>query len=66
MAPSRLHFLQSVDPMNLIVGQMRDVLFFGRITHPEKLVEMVILAAMLFASTLWGFRRLAVDLAKDV
>jgi ABC-type polysaccharide/polyol phosphate export permease len=52
--------------MNLIVGQMRDVLYFGRINHPEKLVQMVVLAALLFVITLWAFRRLAVDLPKDV
>ncbi|MEY2433506.1 MAG: lipopolysaccharide transport system permease protein [Acidimicrobiaceae bacterium] len=66
MAPSGLHFLQSVDPMNLIIGQMRDLMYLGQINHPEKLVEMVLLAAALFAGTLWMFRRLAVDLPKDV
>ena len=66
MAPSRVRFLGSVEPMNLIVGQMRSVLYFGRVHEPLKMVLMVALTAGLFGATLTAFRRLATDLPKDV
>lgn len=66
MAPGGLHFLESVEPMNLIVGQMRSILYFGRVDEPIKMVLMVTITAALFTVTLIAFRRLATDLPKDV
>ena len=66
MAPTSLRFLQSVDPMNLIVGQMRSILYFGRVDEPIKMALMVALTATLFTLTVALFRRFAADLPKDV
>ena len=66
MAPDSVQFLQSVDPMNLIVGQMRSVLYFGNVDEPIKMAVMVVLAAVLFVASLAFFRRFAADLPKDV
>jgi lipopolysaccharide transport system permease protein len=66
MAPSSISFLRSIDPMNLVVTQMRDVLYRGRLLHMVELGLMVALSAALFAGSLVVFRRLSTDLAKDV
>ena len=66
MAPDSVQFLQSVDPMNLIVGQMRSVLYFGNVDEPVKMAVMVVLTAVLFAGSLAFFRRFSADLPKDV
>src|SRR4051794_18759131 len=66
MTPSRIRVLRSVDPMNLIVGQFRDVLYFGHVSHPLHMVETLAMAVGLFAVSLVVFRRLAVNLPKDV
>ena len=34
MAPHSLSFLTSVDPMNMIIGQFRDILYYGHISRP--------------------------------
>lgn len=66
MAPRSVHFLRSVDPMNLIVGQMRAVLFAGRIDRPGQLALMVLGCGSLLVVSLAVFRTQAVNLAKDV
>jgi ABC-type polysaccharide/polyol phosphate export permease len=52
--------------MNLVVTQMRDVLYRGRVLHAVELGVMVALAAALFIGALAVFRRFSTDLAKDV
>lgn len=66
MAPKSVHFLRSIDPMNLIVGQMRSVLFFGRIDEPVQLVTMLVSCTGLFLVALAVFRKSSANLAKDV
>ena len=66
MAPRGVQFLRSVDPMNLIVGQMRDILYFGSLTRPGHLLLMLGSSALFFAAAVAVFRRFAADLAKDV
>lgn len=66
MVPARVRFLRSVDPMNMIVGQFRDVLYYGHISHAPHLVLMLVVCSVFFAVTVAGFRRLAADLPKDV
>lgn len=66
MAPGWLHWLRRADPMNLIVGQFRGVLVYGRVARPDHVVLMVVVCAVLFAVCLTVFRRLAPELPKDV
>lgn len=66
MAPRRFSFLQSVDPMNLIIGQFRAVLYFGRIERPAHMAWMVILSTALFAVCLALFRRFSKHVAEDL
>lgn len=66
MAPSQLYFLRSVDPMNLIVSQFRDVLYSGRLFQPAHMVIMMGLCAALFVVSLAVFRRASRQLPKDV
>jgi ABC-type polysaccharide/polyol phosphate export permease len=66
MAPRSVHFLRTIDPMNLIVGQMRAILFTGRIERPAQLVLMLAACLALFGVSLAFFRTRAVNLAKDV
>jgi ABC-type polysaccharide/polyol phosphate export permease len=66
MAPESIAFIRSFDPMNLVVTQMRDVLYRGRLLHTAELGLMVTLSAAVFVGALLLFRRFATDLAKDV
>jgi lipopolysaccharide transport system permease protein len=66
MAPGMLAAVRRFDPMNLVVTQMRDVLYRGRLTHAFELGLMVALSAALFVGALVLFRRFSSDVAKDV
>jgi ABC-type polysaccharide/polyol phosphate export permease len=66
MVPHTLHFLRSVDPMNIVIAEFREVLYGRHFTRPAHLVEMFALCAVLFVLCLSLFRRLSVDLPKDV
>ena len=43
MSPGPVRFLRSLDPMNMIVGQFRDILHFGQLSRPVHAVLMVLL-----------------------
>ena len=66
MAPGSLRFLRSVDPMNMIVGQFRDVLHYGKVSRPLHAVLMLAVCAGCFLASRAVFRRLSVQLPKDV
>jgi ABC-type polysaccharide/polyol phosphate export permease len=66
MAPSSLTFLRSFDPMNLIVSQFRDVLYFGHMEGASHLFKMMLAPTLLFIVSLTIFRRYAPSLPKDV
>lgn len=66
MAPGGARFLRSVDPMNMVVGQMRDILYFGRLSRPGHLVLMLLVSAAVFVASIALFRRFSTNLAKDV
>ena len=66
MTPAQLTFLESVDPMNMIVGQMRAVLYYGRIARPLHMIWMVVACAILFFVSLAVFRRFSVGLPHDI
>jgi ABC-type polysaccharide/polyol phosphate export permease/GT2 family glycosyltransferase len=61
-----LLFLRSVDPLNLIIGQFRDVLYYGHLSRP--LHDAIVLAAtvvLLFLAT-GMIKRFSPSLPKDV
>lgn len=66
MAPTGIRFLRSVDPMNMIVGQMRDILYFGDLSRLGHLALMLLVTAALLAASIALFRRFSTNLAKDV
>ena len=66
MLSDRLLFLRSVDPINLIVGEFRDVLYLGHVSRP--LHDVIVLFAtaglLVFATSL--IKRAGTALPKDV
>jgi ABC-type polysaccharide/polyol phosphate export permease len=66
MAPRPLQAMRSIDPMNMIVGQFRDVLHFGSISRPGHMVLMLVVCLVVFVVALTVFRRTTANLAKDV
>jgi ABC-type polysaccharide/polyol phosphate export permease/GT2 family glycosyltransferase len=63
---SGLRFLQSVDPANLIVGQFRDVLYYGHISHLGHMFVMLALCLATWLVCLEIFRRHDSRLPKEV
>ncbi len=61
-----LRALRSIDPMNMIVGQFRDLLYFGQFSRPLNSALMVAVCAGLFTLSLALFRRVAPVLPRDV
>ncbi len=66
MVTGRLGVLRSVDPMNLIVGQFRDILYWGQVSRPGHLLLMLVLCAGSLVISLTVFRRFAPQIPKEV
>jgi lipopolysaccharide transport system permease protein len=66
MVPEGLSFLESVDPMNMIVGQFRDVLYYQQVSRPTHLGLMLVVCALFFLGARATFRRASRELPKDV
>jgi ABC-type polysaccharide/polyol phosphate export permease len=66
MTPNSLTFLRTFDPMNLIVSQFRDVLYFGHMEGASHLFKMMLAPLLLFIAALAIFSRFAPSLPKDV
>ena len=66
MIPHALKILRSIDPMNVIVGQFRYVLYEGHVARPAHVPLLLLACAAIFAVSLAVFRRLSLDLAKDI
>jgi ABC-type polysaccharide/polyol phosphate export permease len=66
MASDAVRTATTLDPMRWIVEQFRDVLYEGRVDDPLAHGVTLAACAALFAGGLTLFRRLAVDLPKDV
>ncbi|HAS09434.1 MAG TPA: hypothetical protein DCS55_02775 [Acidimicrobiaceae bacterium] len=66
MVPEGLQFLQSTDPMNMIVGQFRDVLYYGSVSRPGHMALMLIVSAVFFVVCTAVFRRCSGELPKDL
>ena len=58
--------VRAVDPMGHVVGLFRQVLYDGRVTSWAPWLLTPLLCGIAFAAGLAVFRRLAVDLAKEV
>ena len=66
MKPEGLSFLDSVDPMNMIVGQFRDILYYQQVSRPLHLALMFVVSAGFFVASRALFRRLGRELPKDL
>ncbi|MDP8975942.1 MAG: ABC transporter permease [Actinomycetota bacterium] len=66
MAPSAVRFLRSLDPMNMIVGQFRDILHYGQVSRPLHTVLMLTVCSVCFMASRALFRHFAPSLPKDV
>jgi ABC-type polysaccharide/polyol phosphate export permease len=66
MVPKAIEQFQTYEPVGLVVGQFRAVLYRGTIDEPFKLVLMLVSCAAVFLISHAVFTRFTVDLAKDV
>ena len=66
MVPDSLEFLRSVDPMNMIIGQFRDILYYQSIQRPDHFVLMLVVCVVFYVVCLRVFRAFSRDLPKDV
>ena len=58
--------LRSVDPMNMIIGQFRDVLYFGSLSRPSHTVLMVFVCGLSFLVANVIFQRIAPEIPKEL
>lgn len=58
--------LRSVDPMNMIIGQFRDILYFGHLSRPGHTVLMVIVCTMTFLIANMLFSRVTPQFPKEL
>lgn len=66
MAGDRLQFLRSIDPMNMIVGQFRDILYYGQAPRLSRLAAMFVICVAFSGVCVAVFRRFAPSLPRDV
>ena len=66
MVEGPLRSLRSIDPMNMIVGQFRYVLYHGHVFRPTHMVLMLLVASATFVVSLGVFRRASRNLAKEL
>ena len=66
MTPGPARILRSIDPMNMIVGQFRDILYWGHVSQPAHMAVTLVFCALLCFGSVTVFRSLTKDLAKDV
>jgi ABC-2 type transport system permease protein len=66
MLSKRLLFTRSIDPVNLIVGEFRDVLYYGHLSRPLHDVIALFATAGLLVLGMALVRRLSATLPKDV
>jgi ABC-type polysaccharide/polyol phosphate export permease len=57
---------KSIDPMQVIIGEFRDVFIFGHVSYPAHYFEVLIVSIVLFVVVETGFRSLTKELAADV
>jgi lipopolysaccharide transport system permease protein len=58
--------LRSIDPMNMIIGQIRDILYYGHLSRPGHTVLMLIVCTMVFVVANVIFNRVSPQFAKEL
>jgi lipopolysaccharide transport system permease protein len=66
MVPAAIETVQTYEPVGLVVGQFRAVLYRGEIDEPHLLVLMLLVCTAVFLIALGLFRRFSTQLPKDV
>jgi ABC-type polysaccharide/polyol phosphate export permease len=66
MAHGWLRRLRSIDPMNMIIGQFRNILYDGHLYQPMHMVAMVVVCTVFFLGCLTLFRHFAPNLPRDI
>lgn len=66
MVSSEVQTLRSIDPMNMIVGQFRDLLIYHQVSRPGHLVLMAVVCTALFVGTRRTFAHWNPRLPRDV
>jgi lipopolysaccharide transport system permease protein len=66
MTPESVEFLQSIEPVSLIVTQFRAVLYRGTVGHVDDLMLMFVICIAVLVVCLAGFRRFSHQLPKDI
>jgi lipopolysaccharide transport system permease protein len=66
MVPAAIETVQTYEPVGLVVGQFRAVLYRGEIDDPFRLVLMLLVSIAVFLISLAVFRRFSSQLPKDV
>lgn len=61
-----LLFLRSVDPVNMIVGEFRDLLVYGHLPPPAHVAELLAISGAVYLICVQVFRRFAPNLPKVV
>lgn len=57
---------KSIDPMQVIIGEYRDVFLFGHVSYPTHYVAVLAVTAIFFCIVEFTFRRITLNLAADV
>jgi lipopolysaccharide transport system permease protein len=57
---------KSIDPMQVIIGEFRDVFIFGHVSYPLHYLEVFVVTAIFFLAVEFGFRKFTRNLAADV
>lgn len=66
MAPRPMRALRSIDPMNMVVGQFRNILYEHHIARPAHVVLMLLACGGAFVASIALFRRFADRLPRDI
>jgi ABC-type polysaccharide/polyol phosphate export permease len=66
MARGWLRSLRSIDPMNMIIGQFRNVLYDGHLYRPDHMALMVVVCTVFFIGSLAVFRHFSPNLPRDL
>lgn len=66
MVSPDLRFLRSFDPASIIVGQFRQIFYYGSVTQPWHYAYVLLICGGVFAVSLLIARRVSRHLAKDI
>jgi lipopolysaccharide transport system permease protein len=66
MVSPDLRFMRSIDPVSIIVGQFRQIFYYGSVTQPAHYAYVVLICGGVFVASLVMARRVSRHLAKDI